>query len=156
MTSRIQRSAITSAFLNVLQATGKPVGDAVAPRGNVGWLGQPNADGTNYIPYGVLTPLPTGAGTGTLADPGGDVWFNFAITSYGVTRAQCEDLADILVLAALKIHKLDVTMWVGTADEYGRRIQSVLVTNYGAVQPLGDTDPRTYGQTDSVSLWTTG
>lgn len=158
MSSRIQRSPITGMLLATLTGTGIAVGDAVAPRGNIGWVGQPNAEGTNFIPYAVLTPLPAqlGGSGGELTDPGGDVWFPYAITCYGVTREQVEDLADDLRIAAQRIRKVDIPQWSGTSDEYGRRIQSVVVQTYGAIQPLGDTDPRTYGQTDTVSLWTTG
>lgn len=156
MTSKIQRSVLTTALLTVLTDTGKQVGDAVAPRGGVGWVGQPNADGTNFVPYAVLTSLPAAMGSGTVTDPNQDVWFPYAITSYGVSRIQAEALSDALRQAAQGIRKLVVTQWAGTPDEYGRRIQAVVIQSYGAVQAIGDTDPRTYGVTDTVSLWTTG
>lgn len=153
----IQRSTITNALLDVMRATGRQIGDAQIPRGGVaGWVGQPNAEGTNFVSYSVLTALVTNGGTGTLSEPNQDVWFNYTVTSFGVSRAQCEDQADVVRMALLKIRKLTVAQWAGTPDEYGRRIQSVVVTSYGAVQPLGDTDPRTYAQTDAVSAWTTG
>lgn len=156
MTSKVQRSAITTAFFTVLTGSGKQVGLGVAPRGNVGWVGQPNADGTNFIPYSVLTALPAAMGTGSFSEPNEDIWFPYAITSYGVSHSQAEDMADVLRQAAQSIRKLTVTQFVGSDDEYGRRIQAVVVQAYGGVQPIGDTDPRTYGVTDTVSLWTTG
>jgi hypothetical protein len=155
MSRYIQRSTVTAALLTQLRDTGRPVGDAEMPRnGTAGWLGQPNEAGTNFIAYSVVTPLSTSAGNGPLDDPGADVWFNYSITSFGVSRLQCEDQADLMRLHALLIRKLDVVQWVDTPHEYGRRIQSVVVSSYGPIQRLGDADPKIYGQTDTVSLWT--
>jgi len=157
MSRLIQRAELTKALLGVLRASDRQVGDAEMPRGGVaGWVGQPNAEGTNFVPYSVLTPLAAGSGNGPLADPGEDVLFGYAITSYGVSREQCEDQADLMRLQCASIHKLTVAQWVGTPNEYGRRINTVVVQSYGAVQRMGDTDPKFYGQTDTVSLWTTG
>lgn len=158
MSRIIQRSKLTEAILGVLRESGRPVGDAEMPRGGTaGWIGQPNTDGSNFITYSVLNPGGTTYGPGgTLEDPNADVQFNYTVTSYGVTRSQCEDQADLMRLHLGLVKKLTVPMWAGTEHEYGRRIQTVLLTNYGPIQRLGDTDPKVYGQTDSVSLWTTG
>jgi len=156
MSRLIQRAALTGALLGVLRDSGRQVGDAEKPRGGTaGWVGQPNADGTNFVPYSVLTPLAAGGGDGSLTAPGENDWLPYAITSYGVSREQCEDQADLLRLQCLTINKLTVVQWAGTPFEYGRRIQTVVVQSYGAVQRMGDTDPKYYGQTDTLSLWTT-
>lgn len=157
MSRLIQRAELSKALLAVLRASDRPVGDVEMPRkGTAGWVGQPNANGSNFIAYSVLTPLESAGGTGPLVEPGEDVWFSYAITSYGVSREQCEDQADIMRFQCAGIHKQTVTQWPGTPNEYGRRIQTVVVQTYGAVQRMGDTDPKFYGQTDTVSLWTTG
>jgi hypothetical protein len=157
MSRLIQKRPITDLLLATLRATGRPIGDCQAPRnGTAGWVGQPNAEGTNFIAYSVLTAVNTPPGTGTLNEPNQDVWFSYALTSFGVSRVQCEDQADLVRKAALLISKQNVVQWDGTPEEYGRRIQTVVVQSYGPVQPMGDTDPRTYAQTDTVSLWTTG
>lgn len=157
MSRLIQRAPITDAILAQLRAGGRPVGDCEQPRGGVaGWIGQPNADGTNYIAYSVLIPMGGGQGTGTLTEPGQDLSLGFVITSYGVSRSQCEDQADLMRLQLMMLRNLDVLQWAGTANEYSRRLQTVIVTGYGPAQRMGDTDPHIYGQTDSVSVWTTG
>lgn len=157
MSRLIQRSALTSAVLAKLRTAGPPVGDAEQPRGGVaGWIGQPNAEGTNFVAYSVLTPVQANMGDGTLAQPGQDVTFGYVVTSYGVSRAQCEDQADLMRFTLGSVHGLEVVQWPGTGYEYRRLIQSVIFTGYGPVQRMGDTDPKFYGQSDSIALWTTG
>jgi hypothetical protein len=158
MSRLIQRAPITAAVLAALRAANRPVGDNEMPRGNAaGWVGQPNAEGRNYIAYSVLTAT-GGAGSvgGPLTEPGSDVHLGFVITNYGVSRTQCEDQADLMRLQLMALSKTDVPQWVGTPYEYQRRIQIAIVTGYGPVQRMGDQDPKVYGQTDSIALLTTG
>jgi hypothetical protein len=157
MTRIIQRSALTDALIAQLKTSGKVIGDAEMPRGGVaGWIGQPNSEGTNFIAYSVVTPVQANMGDGPLFSPGSDVNFGYVLTSYGVSRKQCEDQADTIRLSLASVHGLVVDQWAGTPNEYGRTIQSVIFTGYGPVQRMGDTDPKFYGQSDTVSLWTTG
>lgn len=157
MSRKVQRSPLTDAVLAQLRQGGRPVGDAEQPRNGVaGWIGQPNTEGTNFVAYSVVSPLSSGAQQGPLSDPGEDVQFGYAITSFGVSRTQCEDQADLMRYQLMLIRNLDVNQWPGTSHEYVRRVQTVIVTGYGPVQRMGDTDPHIYGQTDTVSLLTTG
>lgn len=157
MSRLIQRSALTDAVLTVLRSSGRPIGDAEMPRGGAaGWIGQPNAEGANFAAYSVLTPVQANMGEGPLGDPGSDAVFGYVLTSYGVSRAQCEDQADTMRLTLGLVRRQVVPQWVGTPMEYGRTISTVLFTGYGAVQRMGDTDPKFYGQSDSIALWTTG
>jgi hypothetical protein len=151
----IQRGAITAAVLVAARTQGKPVGDSEAPRGGVaGWQGQPSTDGTNFVPYSVITPLNASMGTGPLSDPQADVNFPYAVLSYGVSREQCEWQADSVRAAIATIKGTDVTMYTGTPNQYLRRVQQVVVQQYGTVQRVAETDPPYYGQSDVVSLWT--
>lgn len=157
MSRNVERAPITDTILAQLRLAGRPVGDAEQPRGGVaGWIGQANADGTNFIAYSVLTPMGGGQGTGSLTEPGEDVPLGFVITNYGVTRSQCEDQADLMRLQLMQVRQVNVSQWSGTAYAYTRQIQTVLVTGFGPIQRMGDTDPHIYGQTDSVSVLTTG
>jgi hypothetical protein len=158
MSRFIQRAPITAKVLEALRAGGRPVGDNEMPRNSTaGWVGQPNADGTNFIAYSVLTATGGGGSTGgPLTEPGSDVNLGFVITSYGVSRKQCEDQADLMRLQLLSLSKVDVDQWVGTPFAYSRRIQTAIVSGYGAMQRMGDTEPKIYGCTDSISLLTTG
>ena len=151
----VQKRTFTEAVLTALGTVGKPVGDAEAPRGGVaGWQGEPNQDGTNFIPYVVLTPLQAGAGSGPMDDPQGDVVLPYSLTSYGVSREQCEWMADAAREAVAAMRNQDVAQWSGTSDEYQRRIQQVVDMQFGQVQRIDQTDPAFYAETDVVALWT--
>lgn len=153
----IQRKPITQAVRDALETVGRPVGLAEAPRGGVaGWTGDPNAAGTTFRPYCVLTPMTAGLGSGPLDATQSDVALPYAVTSYGVSAEQCEDSADLLRAALITLgqSKTTVAQWSGSPEEYGRRIQTVLIQSYGQVQRAGQTDPAYYGQTDLYTLLT--
>lgn len=158
MSRFIQRAPLTAAVLTALRAANRPVGDNEMPRGGTaGWVGQPNADGKNFVAYSVLTATGgNGSVGGPLTEPGSDPQLGFVITSYGVNRIQCEDQADLMRLQLNNLTRTNVGQWVGTAFEYQRRIQVAIVTGYGPVQRMGDQDPKVYGCTDSIALLTTG
>lgn len=152
----IERGPITAAVLVAAATQGKPVGDSEAPRGGIaGWQGaQPNADGSNFIPYSVVTPMGASAGQGPLSDSQADVVFPYAVISYGVSRQQVEWQADAVRTAIATIAGQDVTMYLGAPNQYQRRIQQVVTQQFGTVQRVAETDPPYYGQSDVVSLWT--
>lgn len=154
--SHVERSVLTDAILSALAATLKPVGDAEAPRGGIaGWQGgQPNATGTNFVPYSVLTPLNASGATGPLSDSQGDWVLPYALTCYGVSRKQCEWMADTARNAIMSLNGQTVTMDSGTSNAYDRYIQQVIAQQIGAVQKVTETDPPYYGQSDVVALWT--
>lgn len=152
---RVQRRTFTDAVLAAARTQDKPIGDAEMPRGGVaGWQGEPNQDGTNFVPYAVITPLTAPAGTGPLADSQGDVVLQYNVTSYGVSREQCEWLADNVRAAIATLARQDVTQWSGTSDEYQRRIQQVVDQQIGQVSRIDQTDPAYYAESDVVALWT--
>lgn len=154
--AEVQRRTFTDAVLGTLVgALDKPVGDAEVPRGGVsGWQGEPNQDGSNFIPYVVLTPMTAGAGTGPIGDPQGDVVLPYSLTSYGVSREQCEWMADAARQAVSTLGGVDVVQWSGTSQQYTRRIQQVVDSQIGQVQPINLTEPAYYAQSDIVALWT--
>lgn len=154
--AHLERGAVTLAVLTAANTVGKPIGDAEMPRGGVaGWQGgQPNQDGTNFVPYAVITPLAVSVGTGPVGDSEGDLVIPYAVTSYGVSRTQCEWMADSVRLAIDALTRTDITMFLGKPTEYKRRVQQVVDQTIGAVQRAGDTDPPYYGQSDVVALWT--
>lgn len=152
----VERRVFTTAVLEAVVADlDKPVGDAEMPRGGVaGWQGEPNQDGTNFVPYVVLTPLQAGAGSGPIGDPQGDVVLPYSLSSYAVSREQCEWMADRAREAVATLANQVVPQWSGTSNEYGRMIQQVVDMQIGAVQRIDQTDPAFYSQTDIVALWT--
>lgn len=152
----VQRRTFTDAVLEALRgALDKPVGDAEMPRGGVaGWQGEPNQDGTNFVPYVVLTPMNAGQGSGPIADPQGDVVLPYSISSYAVSREQVEWMADASREAVASMTKQEIDQWSGTSGAYQRMIQQVVDTQIGQVQRIDQTDPAFYAQTDIVALWT--
>lgn len=153
----VQRSPITRAVRDALAALNRPVGVGEAPRGGVaGWTGDPNEAGTTFRPYSVLTPMQAGTGSGPLDNTQADVVLPYAVTSYGISVDQCEDHADLVRAALMRLgtSKTTVPQWPESAEKYGRRIQTVLVQSYGQVQRAGQTDPAFYGQTDLYALMT--
>lgn len=154
--AHLERGAVTRAVLVAAAAVGKPIGDAEMPRGGVaGWQGgQPNADGTNFVPYSVITPLSTVTGTGPLSDSEGDIVIPYAVTSYGVSRQQCEWMADSVRLAIDALTRTDIEMFSGKANQYNRRVQQVVDQTIGTVQRVDQTDPPYYAESDVVALWT--
>ena len=154
--ARLERGAVTAAVITAANLGGKPVGDGEAPRGGVaGWQGGvPNQDGTNFVPYSVVTPLTVGAGTGPISDSGADVVISYSITSYGVSRQQCEWMADTFRSAVGTLTHKDITMWSARPGEYHRRVQQVVEQQIGSVQRVSDTDPPYFGQSDVVALHT--
>lgn len=152
--SHIQRGALTNAILTTLAATGKPVGDAERPRGGVaGWIGEPNEDGTNFVPYVVLTPMATSSPTGSFADPQSEWIFPYAMSSFGVSRKQCEWMADLARDAIQEIVG-DAIVMDSVTNPYERVVQQVMVRQIGAVTRVPEVEPPYYGQTDIVDLWT--
>lgn len=148
----LQRSAFTDAVIELAQTSG-PVGDSEAPKSGVGWLGQPNVG--DFIAYSVITPMTANAGSGPLDDTQADINVPYAITSYGVTRRQCETQADRVRRVVRTLAKQRVTMWAGEAEESTRKVQQVLVAQYGPIQRTGQTDPAVFAETDLITIWTT-
>lgn len=155
LATHVQRGALTDLLLITLTTTGKPVGDAEAPRnGLAGWQGDPNADLTNFIPYVVLTPLGASAPVGPISDPQADWIFPYALTSNGVSRQQAEWMADASRAALLPLVNASLTMDSTTPVSYQRMIQQVMVSQIGQVSLLTNINPAYYSQTDTIQVWT--
>jgi hypothetical protein len=152
----VQRQAVSKTVVDAAKDSGRLIGYGEAPRGGAGWQGDPNKAGSNFVPYSVVTPMSAGVGSGPLSQTQSDITLPYAITSYGVSPEQCEDQADVVRAAMLRLggSKTSVPMWSGTPSEYGRRIQTVVIQSYGQVQRAGNTEPPYYGQTDLYALMT--
>lgn len=144
----LYRRPLTDLMLARLgSVTGQPVGDAVSAAQG-GWQGQPNADGSNFVPYVVLVPGPASVSSGPLADTQADWQVAYTLTNFGVSREQCEWMADKARDAAVTFAR-EVVMLNG--DSYS--VQQARATVIGPVQRVDATEPPFYGQTDSVTLW---
>ena len=89
----IERRLLSAAVLQALQSQGIVAALAHAPDGG-GWDGQPNKDGSNFIPYTVVTPNTATSATGPVSDPLGDRQLPYSFASFGVAAEQCEWMAD--------------------------------------------------------------
>lgn len=148
MSTTLHRAPVTAALLSLLALTNKPVGDAIMPA-NAGWSGnQPNKDGSNFTPYVVLTPGSATASSGSMAMPQADWRMPYSLSSFGVSRQQCEWMADRARYTAdgLKGQTLDLT--TGTF-----RVQMVAVDAIGGLVRVDATEPPYWGQIDQITIW---
>lgn len=83
--------AVTDAVIAALAAGGLRVGDGEKPADS-GWLGVPGS--STFRAYVVVHPVGGSEIDGTLDLPSDDVWPLHQVTSYGSTRAGCEQVAD--------------------------------------------------------------
>lgn len=149
MTANLRRGPLTDALLVALRAEIGKVGDGQQPQGS-GWLGEPNAPTSKYIPYLVLSPLAAQYSSGPLGDSQADWRLPYRIVAVGVKRSQVEWIADKArdVLEALRNQKLELG-----ADRY--KVQMVRTEVIGAVMRVDSTDPSYWTQTDQVNVWLT-
>ena len=145
----IYRGELTDAVLAAVATCGFPVGDAEAPAAG-GWEGEPNK--SDFVPYTVVTPMSSSSpitplGGGPQSE---DVVFSYTLTSFGVSRRQCEHIADAARQAVLGLTKTNIGTGV-TA----RRIRVATATTTGQVTRIDSVEPAFYAQTDTFTLNTT-
>lgn len=87
--SFVQQRELTDAMIDLLErGTGKLVGDHKAP---IRPDGMPESD---YFPHCILYAVPGTLFDGSLKDASEDALVNYQVTSVGLTRVQCEWMAD--------------------------------------------------------------
>lgn len=145
----IERRLLTAAVITAAATAGKPVGYANAPLTG-GWDGQPNADGSNFTPYCVVTPSTATTATGPFDDPQGDRQIPYSIASFGVLPEQAEWMADEARAAVEAMKKTTVVLGDGSY-----RIQQVRTDVMGGLVRVDSTEPPYWGQVDSLTLWLT-
>lgn len=109
-----------------------------------GW--QEEAGHSDWVPYVVLTALPSQSVTGDLATPDSDVWFGYAVTAAGKSRLGAEKVSMVARerFATLQRQK--------TSDD--RTISRVMVSRYGGVDRI-KTEPPQFLVTDQFRIYTT-
>jgi hypothetical protein len=146
----IERRLLTAAVVGTLEGhTGKPVGLANAPLDG-GWEGEPNVNGSNFVPYTVVTPNTATMASGPQSDPQGDRQVPYSLASFGVLPEQAEWMADTARAAVEQLKKTTVTL--GDRDY---KIQQVRTDVIGGLVRVDSTDPPYWGQVDVVTLWLT-
>jgi hypothetical protein len=147
VTTNIFRGPLTDTLLEALQVVGKPVGDGQRPTG-AGWVGQPNAPGSVYTPFLVLSAGTSTRSSGSIGAPQSEWQLNYLLATFGVERAQCDWIADRArdALGALR----------GTNVQLGansHRIQQVWTQSIGGITPSHATDPPIWSQQDQLVIW---
>lgn len=147
------RGPLTDRILTSLASVGKPVGDAEAPKTG-GWQGEPNSEGTNFVPYVVLMPSTGNAQSpsGPIADTTADWILNYNLSSFGVSRKQCEWIAD---RGRDSIKVLRNTQQALSATNQIYTIQRIDITSIGSIQRVDVVQPAYWGQVDQFTVWVT-
>ena len=145
----IERRLLTQAVVDAVSAYSVLVANSNPPEG-CGWQGEPNVDGSNFIPYCVVTPQTATFSSGPIADPEADRQVPYALSSFGVMPEQAEWTADKTRSAVSELKKTSV--FLGD-DTY--RIQQVRTNVIGGLTRVDSTDPPYWGQVDVITLWLT-
>ena len=145
----ISRRLLTGLLYDQLATLGKPVGIANAPKAG-GWDGEPNTDGTNFIPYTVLTPGSMTNSSGPMSDSRADLRVPYALSSFGVTPESAEWMGDLGREGLEPLVK--TTLSLGDGDY---KIQQVAIDIMGGLQRVDATDPPFWGEVDTLTVWLT-
>lgn len=146
----LERRLLSAALVDVVTTTtDMPTGLAHAPDGG-GWDGQPNIDGSNFVPYAVITPQTATMASGPLSDPQADRLLPFACSCFGVMPEQTEWMADKARAAIESLKKTKVVLGDATYT-----IQQVRTDVIGGLHRVDSTEPAYWGQVDVLTLWIT-
>ena len=148
--SAVSRRQITDRLIAELEEPGFPVGDSNAPTDPYGWSGEPNLETSTFTPWMSISALTAQSQRipGALGDTGTEWNLPYAIFFSGVTRPQCEALADKMRLALTNIERETITTPSGNW-----RIQKVSCVGIGAMNRVGSSFPDYFTQTDSFEVW---
>ena len=147
----IDRSYLTDLILATLEPDGNffdarewYVGDHDKPAQG-GWTGQEGR--SDWVPYMILTALPSQDVTGDIARPHSDVWFGYAVTSIAISRHGADKIA------AAGRERLESLQRQKTPQD-GRTIAKVNVNKYGGIDVVR-TEPKYFLVTDQIRFYTT-
>jgi hypothetical protein len=148
------RGPLTDVLIETLQTVGKPIGDAEAPTDG-GWQGEPNTNGTNFVPYSTLLSGVGSSPSGPLSETSADWQLNYNLSSFGVSRTQCEWMAD-RARDSLSVLKNSQQV-LGPVNQISSTytIQKVSFTAIGSIQRVDMTNPAYWGQVDQFTVWVT-
>jgi hypothetical protein len=133
---------VTESIISVLEVATLRVGDGEKPA-NSGWQGTPGQ--STFRGYVVVHPVGAFNIDGTLDQPSDDVWPLAQVTSYGATRAQCEEIADDARAAML----------TGAFVVAGRSLGRWSIDLVGVVVRTDDIQPSIYMAPDRYTVFTT-
>lgn len=145
----LPRGQITSYVVDTVLATFTfPVGDNTEPTKPYGWQGEPNDEGTNFIPWISVGTGASSNSSGPQAASQADWRANYFITTAGAARQQTDQLADQARDTLVKMQRQSIMTTNGTW-----RIQQARVASIGGINRMPQTRPFYYVQTDVIELW---
>jgi hypothetical protein len=145
----LPRGQITQYVLDTVLATFPfPVGDNNEPIEPHGWQGEPNEEGTNFIPWISIGTGASSNSSGPQSASQADWRANYYVTTAGVARQQTDQLADTARDALAKMQRQQIMTTNGTW-----RIQQARVSAIGGINRLPQTRPFYFVQTDTIELW---
>jgi hypothetical protein len=144
----INRGPITDRLITELKTQGLPVGDNSAPDDAYGWQGEPNRDGSTFIPWMAISAGVAQAGTGSFGDSASEWRVPYTVTYACVSREQLDWLADRMRAALVSISREVVVTETGNW-----RIQQIRCTSVGGSNRVGSTFPDYFTQADLFEVW---
>jgi hypothetical protein len=150
--SAVSRGPISTRIYTELLTEGFPVGDNGSPSEPYGWSGEANSQDAEFTPwmtFAALTGRPQRPG-GSFDDTQMDWVLPYTVYYAGVSRRQCEALADRMRASLVNIAREDVTGENGTW-----RIQQITCTTIGGSTKIGSAYPDYYTQSDTFDVWVT-
>lgn len=148
MISTIQRGSITSHLIGVLETANLPVGDNTVPTDAYGWQGEPNADGSTFIPWMSLNAGVAQPGNGPFAASAADWKLPYTVNYAAVSRAQLDWLADKMRDVLVNTERTTVTTLQGTW-----KFVQVRCTAVGATNRVGNPFPDYFTEADLFEVW---
>lgn len=152
MPSTPSRGPITSRVIAELETEGFPVGDNEAPAVPYGWSGDPNEENQSFTPWMTVTAMTAQAQrpSGAIGDTGTEWVMPYSVFYAGMTRKQCEALADRLRAALCNINRETVATPSGNW-----KIQKISCSVIGSSNRIGSAYPDYFTQADTFEVWIT-
>lgn len=149
--STLQRGPLTAYLIAALETSAFPVGDTNSPTEPFAWQGEPNAEGTNFIPWIELMSGPSrlNAMQG-FGDTGVDWISSYNVFYAGVNRSQTSTLADRMRLLLNNTARNQIVTDDGTMT-----VLKITCTAVGSTVKVSSTIPDYFTQTDTFEVWTT-
>lgn len=145
----LPRGQITSYVVDtILAGFPFPVGDNNEPDEPHGWQGEPNSDGTNFIPWVSVGTGASNNSSGPQSATQSDWRANYFFTTAGIARKQTDQLADQVRDLMVKTTRQNIMTTNGTW-----RIQQARVASIGGINRMPNTRPFYFVQTDVIELW---
>lgn len=147
--SSLSRGPITDRLITELETEGFPVGDNAAPEAPYGWSGEPNAPHSTFTPWMVLGVGPGGPDSpqGAMGDTGQNWKLGYTVFYAGISRTQCEALADKMRAALTEIAREKVS-----TDTGQWQIMNVRCNAVGSCSRVGSALPDHFTESDSFEV----